>query len=114
MKLIIAGGRDYDLGEAQYAWLDEIHSSYGVTEVVSGGAHGADAGGELWALKRGLPVKIFTAEWARYDRSAGPRRNQQMALYAEALALFPGGRGTANMRTVAAARKLLFFRYLGN
>lgn len=98
MRLIIAGGRRHYLTPADYEWLDTIE---GVTEVVSGGATGVDECGEKWANLRGLPVKRFPAEWDRLGKRAGYARNESMAIYADALAIFPGGKGTNNMRLVA-------------
>jgi hypothetical protein len=46
MKLIIAGGRDYKFTKSDLEKLDSIE---GITEVVSGGARGADKCGEIWA-----------------------------------------------------------------
>lgn len=94
MKLIIAGGRDYQMTEPDFSKLDAID---GISEVVSGGASGADAWGERWAESRDIPVTIFRADWKKYGKSAGPRRNLEMAQYAHALALFPGGNGTEDM-----------------
>jgi hypothetical protein len=70
---------------------------------------GADAGGERWAKKHGIPIKLFHADWTAYGRSAGPIRNRQMASYADAVALFPGGRGTNDMAMAAVARGLKIF-----
>lgn len=97
LSVVIAGGRDYNLTAADEEWLDTLP----IREVVSGGASGADAGGEAWAVKRGIPVKIFRADWKTYGKSAGPIRNFLMAEYADAVVLFPGGRGTASMRQEA-------------
>lgn len=109
MKLIIAGGRDYELKREDYEWLDSLCAMYEVSEIVSGGATGADAGGEQFAISRQLPVKRFPANWKTYGRSAGPIRNRAMAEYADAVALFPGGRGTQNMRDVAIENWLQVF-----
>jgi hypothetical protein len=97
MKLIIAGGTDNHIDEDGIAALDYILEEYNVTEVVSGKAIGVDTDGENWAKSRNIPVKGFPAKWDKYGRWAGHRRNQQMAKYADAVALFPGGAGTNNM-----------------
>ena len=88
MKTIIAGGRDYFLTEFDESRLDGLD----ITEVVCGCARGADTGGEMWAQKRGIPVKRFPADWDGLGKGAGPVRNCQMAEYVEALVAFPGGR----------------------
>lgn len=104
MKTIICGGRDYILTDADRAWLDGLKDSLPITEMVSGGASGADQGGEEWSLRHRLPMRRFNADWRRYKVSAGPRRNQQMADYADACIAFPGGKGTADM--VRRAREM--------
>ncbi len=105
LAVVVAGGRDYRITEADEAWLDTLP----IREVVSGGASGADAGGEAWAKKRGIPIKRFPADWNTHGRAAGPIRNRQMAEYAEGAVLFPGGRGTDSMRREAERRGLQIF-----
>lgn len=125
MKLIIAGGRNYRLTQHDRARLDALHAAHHVTEVVSGGATGADRGGEMWANDRGLPFTVIPAEWdnlehpdaairtradgKKYDAMAGFRRNERMAQYADAVVLFPGGNGTRDMATRAAHHRLQIF-----
>lgn len=103
MKLIIAGGRDYQFTQSDFDLLDGLRLKHPVEEVVSGGATGADSGGEDWAKSREIPVKGFPADWKTYGKAAGPMRNQAMASYADAVALFPGGKGTASMYRIAKA-----------
>lgn len=109
MKLIIAGGRDYFLTREDYGSLDELLTN-GI-EHVSGGCAGADICGEKWAKRNGLKTKIFKAEWAAYGRSAGPLRNQLMADYADALAIFPGGKGTQDMHNKALGNNLIIYDF---
>lgn len=90
MRIIIAGGRDFN----NYNYLREgvkniisllERENPGITEsieFVSGGARGADSLGEQFANYEGYPVKRFPAEWKIYGRKAGPIRNEQMAKYA--------------------------------
>lgn len=95
MRTIIAGGRNYFLTPSDIEKLNSLKSE--ITEVVSGAATGADAGGEKWAHQNNIPVTLFKANWKLFGKSAGHRRNRQMAEYAEAVILFPGGTGTENM-----------------
>ena len=105
MIVIIAGGRSYKMTPQDEALLDALP----IREVVSGCAPGADAEGEEWARSRGIPVKQFPADWEKHGRAAGPIRNRQMAKYAEALVLFPGGKGTASMKREAERSGLHIF-----
>ena len=111
MKLIIAGGRDYKLDRRDFDRLDDLQ---GVTEVVSGGARGVDSSGECWARNRLIPIKMFPADWDLHGKQAGFLRNTEMAEYADALAIFPGGKGSAHMLREAQRCKLRIFDFRSN
>lgn len=109
MKVIIAGGRtitDYSLVLSALA-----ESQFILTEIVSGMAPGVDTLAIQYAQENNLPLKEFHANWNLYGRSAGPRRNRQMAEYADALiAIWDGeSRGTKNMIEEATKRGLRVF-----
>ena len=105
MKLIVAGGRTVHLLPVEIAVLDALRPV--ITEIVSGGAAGIDTDGEHWAKSSGVPVKQFVAKWQELGRKAGPIRNGEMASYADAVMLLPGGSGTENMKRAAEKRGLL-------
>ena len=110
MKTIIAGGRDYQPSADDWETLDEMREKIPITEVVCGMAKGADAFGKEWAELRGVPIKRFPADWLRHGKSAGPIRNNEMAHYADALVVFPGGVGTQHMISAAHKQDLPVFR----
>lgn len=99
MKVVIAGGRDFSNWEAFHDWMALIPAWLYITEVVSGGAAGADTLGEQYAIRYNIPLKIFPADWEKHKRAAGPIRNAHMAEYGDALIAFWDGksRGTKNM-----------------
>lgn len=101
MKLIIAGGRDYALTIEDTALIERVICSQGVTEVVHGGCRGVDRDAGEVARALGIPVTIMPANWESFGPAAGPRRNRAMAEYADAVLLFPGGKGTDNMHKQA-------------
>lgn len=117
MKTIIAGGRTLRLSQMQYDFLNAIHRMTPITEVVSGGASGADTDGERWALQNQIPVKHFLPDWS-HGKKAGLMRNTDMATYAKTCPsggmciLFPGGTGTDDMyrKAKAAGLKIHDFR----
>lgn len=89
MKAIIAGTRTFN----NYDYLKtiinlKVEERPQITEIVSGGAKGADALGERFAAEHKIPLKIFPADWNRFGKAAGPLRNEQMALYADMLIAF--------------------------
>lgn len=113
MKLIVAGGRYYELDEVDCYILGKLHELYHITEIVSGGCAGADNGGETWAGYQQVPVKQFIPDWVGSGKSAGPLRNKEMAEYADALICFPGGKGTDDMFLKAWANNLKIWDFRG-
>ena len=108
-RVIIAGCRTYDDYDSLKAYADyKLSRIEDDIEIISGGARGADALGERYAKEKGYSIKRFPAEWERYGRSAGPRRNEAMAKYADALLAYWDGesRGTKNMIELAKANGL--------
>jgi hypothetical protein len=112
MKVIIAGTRTIRDYAAVVRAIKE--SGFTITQVVSGAAWGVDRLGERWAEANNVPIERFHAEWNRYGRAAGPRRNVRMAEYADALILVWDGRsaGSRNMLFEAKKRELTIFQKL--
>ena len=133
MKTIIAGDRECD--NIDLIELATKESGFEITEIVSGGARGADKCGEIWAKIHDIPVKVFCAEWnnlkqsnaniktrtnpwnkkkEKYNSNAGFYRNEEMAKYADALiALQPQGPtpGTTHMIKMAKKYGLKIYIY---
>lgn len=103
-RVIIAGGRDFDDYDLLKRTMDTllINISDEII-VVCGKARGADTLGEKYANNKGYQVSYFPAEWDKFGKSAGYRRNEQMALNADALVAFWDGtsKGTKHMIDVA-------------
>jgi len=110
MKVIIAGSRTIRTEQFVEAMANQ---PFDVSEVVSGTAKGADQMGEFWADLHDIPVARFPAEWVKYGKSAGYRRNVEMADYADALiAVWDGeSRGTKHMIDIAEEKGLEVFVY---
>lgn len=97
MKVIIAGSRTICLPHHLEAAIK--NAPFSITEIVSGGARGADRLGEEYAREYLIPLKRYPADWDKHGRIAGFIRNEEMSHYADALiALWDGeSRGTAHM-----------------
>lgn len=110
MKVLVTGGRFLGDWAKVKAALDQADREYGITEVVQGGATGADRLAKKWGEAAGKKVHTEEANWypdgKTLDRSAGHRRNAEMLLKhpdIELVVAFPGGAGTIGM--VRMARK---------
>ncbi len=108
MKVIIAGGRDFDNYERLKLVCDFTLVRYADIEIVSGGCKGADMLGERYAKENNYPIKRFDANWDKNGKAAGPIRNKEMAEYADALICFWDGasKGTKSMIDLANKNKL--------
>ena len=91
MKVIIAGGRDFNDYDLLCRKADKILSRQSEVEIVSGTAKGADKLGEMYAKERHFSIKRFPADWGTFGNAAGYRRNVEMAIYADALIAFWDG-----------------------
>lgn len=112
LKVIIAGGRDFNDYAKVISVLSNLKHPF---EVVCGEARGADALGKRYANEHNLTVHSFPADWTTHGKSAGYKRNEQMAEFADACISFWDGksRGTKHMIDIATRKglKCLVVRY---
>jgi hypothetical protein len=82
-------------------------------KIISGCARGADRLGEKYAINRGYLLERCPANWGRYGKAAGFKRNDEMANIADVLIAFWDGvsSGTEHMIFIAKERKLQVFVY---
>ena len=84
MKVIVAGGRDFNDYKLLKETLDSFQQEYGnITEVVSGTAKGVDKLGEQYANENNITIKRFVPDWEGLGKKAGHVRNRLMGDYAK-------------------------------
>ena len=101
-KLIVAGGRDfadYEKLSRVLFTLAEVDYADKEISIVSGMARGADALGTRFAKEHGVTLHEFPANWNKYGKSAGYRRNEEMGNFADGLLAFwnKSSKGTEHM-----------------
>ena len=117
VRIIIAGSRTFNDYEFLKVKCNEIINSYFLggwvshnlenVTIISGGANGADKLGERFAKENNIECKLFPANWDAYGKSAGYKRNLEMAYYAKEMygvliAFWDGkSRGTNHMIDIA-------------
>ena len=80
--LLIAGSRNYtDRDTFNRVTEEYIDSEDAFTVIVAGGAAGADELAKDYALEYGLQYIEFPADWEKYGRAAGPKRNDEMVKF---------------------------------
>ena len=105
MKVIIAGGRDFNDYEYLKNTLRYSFPSPSQIEVVSGMARGADMLGARLARDYKLRLHKFPADWDKFGKSAGFIRNEQMAKFADACFIFWDGKSPGSKSMIDLARK---------
>src|SRR5713101_10125685 len=97
MQLIIAGSRMF----TNYQHLCQVLAPdrHRFTQVLTGGARGAEQLGSRWAWKHTVKHQLCRAEWERFGKTAGVRRNHQLAQAGDVLVVFGDGQapGTAHL-----------------
>ncbi len=107
-RVIIAGCRDYNNYEEAKVYIDFCLSNIRKENniiIVSGGASGADALGERYAKENGLEIERHPADWRTYGKSAGPRRNKQMAEISDYVICFWNGKSKGTRSMIGYAKK---------
>jgi hypothetical protein len=110
MRILITGSRDWTNHAAmQRALMDVVagqHHPDGIT-IVHGGARGADQMAGKYGEQMGANIELHPADWDKFGRGAGFRRNAEMVEEGAdvCLAFFANGatnRGTLHCSTLAA------------
>lgn len=101
-RVTIAGCRDYNNYDEAKQYIDFCLSNIRKENniiIVSGCATGADAIGERYAKENGFIVEKYPADWQKYRKSAGPRRNKSMTKVSDYIICFWNGknRGTKSL-----------------
>lgn len=105
-KVIVAGGRYFNNYELLKESLDRLlQNKLPNVIIVSGTARGADTLGEKYAVERDLSIVEFPADWDKYGKSAGYRRNAEMADYADACVVFWDGKSKGTKHMIDLAEK---------
>ncbi len=112
-KLIVAGARTVSQYSGVYTAINPVidelakKGHYDI-EIVSGNARGVDYFGEQYAKEYGVDLVIMPANWDKYGKSAGHKRNKKMAKYADGLVAIRhnDSKGTKSMIELANKNQL--------
>lgn len=107
-RLVVAGCRDYHDYSVASVEIEKHIRTLGANRpviIISGCASGADALGERYATEHNLPIERYPADWERYGRGAGPRRNEQMAKVADGVLVFWDGKSRGTQSMIKCAQK---------
>jgi hypothetical protein len=105
MKLIVAGGRDFNNYEFLCESLDFMLSKFEKKDIsiVCGMARGADALGRRYGIARGFNIIEMPANWKDLGKRAGYHRNEQMAKVATHCVVFWDGESKGSKHMIKLA-----------
>jgi hypothetical protein len=117
MRLAVVGSRDFnDFGILKIV-LDELQKEVGFTQIVSGGANGADSLAERYARFNDIDLTVFVPDWS-IGRQAGFIRNVEIWNNADYGVAFWNGvsKGTEHSFKLAKKqnKRLFVFNHLLN
>ncbi len=106
MRCIVAGSRNFSDFDFLKLKLDRIFRNTKSLTILSGGARGADALGEMYANFYGYDLEIFKADWDLYGKRAGIIRNMEMGDSADALVAFWDYKSRGTQHMIEYAKKI--------
>jgi hypothetical protein len=102
VRFLVCGGRDFDNYVLMAGVLSLFDWDPAYDVIVAGAARGADALAANYAKTHNLNLEEYPADWNANGKTAGVIRNQQMLDTGIDLVIaFPGGKGTADMKSRA-------------
>lgn len=86
LGILVTGSRDYQDKDSMWKILDAIEFLYRRSMdyrllLIEGEQRGADLMAKAWAIRRGVDVYPFNADWTRFGKGAGHVRNEAMVDY---------------------------------
>jgi hypothetical protein len=105
LKVIVAGGRDFQNYNLLSEKLDKLFSKRADVVIISGMAKGVDSLAVKYAEDNKLRVSEFPAQWAKHGNASGFRRNIEMARAADACVCFWNGKSPGTKHMIDTAQR---------
>lgn len=103
--VLVAGSRSLTNEELVWDLLDGAGLE-GYETLIQGGARGIDTLAGNWGRARGMAVTQIDAEWAKYGKSAGYKRNLVMLDMVHRVIVIWDGKSPGSRHTIEQAKKL--------
>lgn len=102
MIVAVIGSRSFN----DYDKLCNTLNDLNITEIISGGAIGADKLAERYANENNIPIKVFLPDWKKYGKSAGLNRNTEIIQECEMVVAFWDFNSKGTKNSIEKAEKL--------
>jgi len=105
MRIAIVGSRGFTNFDFLEKTILDNYKLENITEIISGGAKGADTLAEQFAIKHSIPMSIFTPDWELYGKSADYKRNIQIIDMSDEVIAFWDGISKGTKHSIDLANK---------
>lgn len=102
-RVWVGGTRAFNNYWLAYTYLNDILAETSI--ILSGGARGADELGEMYGRLNGHPVEVYPANWDKYGKAAGMRRNAEVVKYATSAIFFWDNISKGTAHSIELCRK---------
>lgn len=102
MIYAVIGSRDFD----NYSILRRVLKKHYITQIVSGGATGADTLGARYAQENKIPLIVFKPDWINRPKTGGFFRNKEIIRSVDVVIAFWNGISRGTKDSLDHAKKL--------
>ena len=101
-KMGVIGSRTF----VNYEFMKEILDSFPFSEIVSGGAKGADSLAKRYAEEKNISITEILPDWNQYGKIAGFKRNKLIINQSDAIIAFWDGNSKGTAHSIRLAREV--------
>ena len=105
MRVGIVGSRSFNDYWAVYHFIDKRLDLEDITLIVSGGAEGVDTLAQKYAQENEIPILIYYPKWKKFDKAAGPIRNEKIVKMSDIVFAFWDGKSPGTRSSINLAKK---------
>lgn len=105
MKVAIVGSRSFNNYDMLYEEIMKSVNISKITEIISGGANGADKLAEKFAIHKNIKMSIFKPDWS-LGRVAGMIRNKTIVENADVVFAFWDGSSKGTKNSIDHAKRM--------
>lgn len=107
LKLAIIGSRSFNDYELLKETLNQIikEKRLNIGLIISGGAKGADSLAYRYSIENQIEFKLFKAEWEKYGRAAGIRRDSDIINDCDLCIAFWDGKSRGTSHSISLCSK---------
>lgn len=102
MKVAVVGSRSFN----DYNHLSWVLNQFKISEIISGGAIGADTLAQRYADEHLIKTVIHKPQWHIFGKSAGYKRNVLIIEKADMVVAFWDGKSKGTKHSISIAQKM--------